>query len=70
MPLGIGYGKDKKLRRSTAKKKDYLKANEHRIARGDKNTPTYAQWASASKTERGLMKAGVGQKRLRRMRKK
>ena len=66
MPI---YGrKDKKLRRSITKKKAYLKANEHRIARGDKNTPTYAQWTSASKTERGLMKAGVGQKRLRRMR--
>ncbi len=68
MPI---YGrKDKKLRRSTAKKKAYLKANEHRITRGDKNTPTYAQWSSASKTEKGLMVAGVGQKKLRRMRSK
>ena len=68
MPI---YGrKDKKLRRSIAKKKDYLKANEHHIAKGDRNTPTYAQWTSASKTEKGLMKAGVSQKKLRRMRRK
>ncbi len=65
MPI---YGrKDKKLRRSTAKKKDYLKANKSRIDRGDKNTPTYAQWVSASDAEKGLMKAGVSRKRLRRM---
>ncbi len=68
MPI---YGrKDKKLRRSVTKKKDYLKTYAPRIAKGDKNTPTYAQWASASKTEKGLMVAGVGQKKLRRMRSK
>lgn len=62
------YGrKDKNLRRETAKKKDYLKANKSKIARGDKNTPTYAQWVSASETDKGLMRVGVGSKRLRRM---
>lgn len=67
MPI---YGrKDKKLRRATAKKQQYLKTYEPRIARGDKNTPTYAQWAGASETERGLMKAGVGQRQLRRLKK-
>ena len=65
MPI---YGrKEKKLRRATSKKQDYLKQYKSRIARGDKTTPSYAQWASASKTEKGLMAAGVGKKKLRRM---
>ena len=53
----------KKLRRSTAKKQQYLKTYEPRIKRGDKNTPTYAQWAGASETTRGLMRAGITTKK-------
>lgn len=67
MPKGIGYGKTKKLKRATSKKQRYLKTYESRIAKGDRSTPTYAQWAGAGETERGLMKAGVGQKGLRRL---
>ncbi len=43
----------KKLQRETKKKKDYLKANKSRIAEGDKNTPTYAQLISTSKSKFG-----------------
>ena len=59
--------KESRLRRATTKKQEYLKQYKSRIARGDKTTPTYAQWATASKTEKGLMAAGVGRKKLRRM---
>ena len=64
-PKGIGYGK--KLKRATANKQAYLKQYKARIAKRDPSTPTYAQWAAASKTTKQLMAAGVGQKRLRRM---
>ena len=65
------YGrKEKKLRRSIAKKQDYQKKFGARIARGDKSTPTYYQWSKASGTEKGLMAAGVGQKKLRRLKAK
>jgi len=68
MPI---YGrKDTKLRRSTAKKQEYLDANEARIKRGDRNTPTYAQWAGASGTERGLMQAGITRKKVASLKRK
>lgn len=57
----------KKLKRDVKKKQAYLKTYEPRIAKGDRSTPTYAQWLKASSTERGLMKAGVGQRRLKRL---
>lgn len=53
----------RKLKRATSKKQQYLKTYESRIARGDKSTPTYAQWAVAGGTERGLMKAGIDWKK-------
>lgn len=62
MPI---YGrKDKKLRRATAKKREYLKANKHRIERGDRGTPTMAQWESSSATEKGLMASGLSHKKV------
>ena len=62
--------KTKKLKRATAKKQTYLKTYEARIKRGDRNTPTYAQWLTASPTERGMMQAGVGQAKIKRLKRK
>jgi len=58
--------KTRRLRRATTKKQNYLDAFGSRIKKKDKTTPTYAQWAAASPSEQGLMKAGVSGKRLRR----
>ena len=62
--------KTRKLMRLVSKKQRYLKTYGSRIAKGDKSVPTYAQWAVASETERGLMQAGVGQKQIRRLKKR
>lgn len=68
MPI---YGrKDKKLRRATAKKKEYLKANESRIKRGDRGTPTMAQWEASSTTEKGLMASGISHKKVSRLKRR
>lgn len=68
--MAIFGRKEKKLRRDISKKQEYQKKFGPRITRGDKSTPTYAQWAKAGATERGLMAAGVGAKKLRRMKRK
>ena len=57
--------KEKKLIKDATKKKKYLKTYKSRINRGDKSTPTYAQWASATTTEKGLMAAGINPKKFK-----
>ncbi len=58
---------DRKIAKDVASKQAYQKQFGSRIKRRDRTTPTYAQWVTASGTEKGLMAAGVGQKKLRRM---
>jgi len=43
-------------------KKAYLKRYDKQIKAGNKNTPTYYEYANASETERGLMSAGINKK--------
>ena len=62
--------KSRRLKRSTAKKKEYLKTYEARINRGSRNAPTYAQWESATATERGLMAGGMSQKDIKKLKRK
>lgn len=53
------YGrKEKKLRRSISKKQEYNKLFGGRIAKGDRETPSYAEWLKASATKKAWMKAG------------
>jgi len=40
-------------------KLDYLKSFANRIKRGDKNTPTLAQYSKMSGAQKSLAKAGV-----------
>jgi len=51
--------KTKKLRRKVKKRQEYLKTFESRINKGDRTTPSYAQWSKASSYEKGQMAAGV-----------
>ncbi len=59
--------KERKLRRDISKKQEYQKNFGARIAKGDRNTPTYAEWTKASPTKKTWMKAGQSRAKLRRM---
>jgi len=59
--------KERRLRRDISKKQEYQKKFGGRIKKGDRDTPTYAQWATASGTKRAYMQAGLSRKKLRRM---
>lgn len=50
--------KERKLRRSISKKQEYNKLFGGRIKRGDRNTPSYAEWTKAGGTKRAWMQAG------------
>ncbi len=59
--------KERRLRRDISKKQEYHKKFGGRIARGDRDAPTYAEWTKASGTKKAFMQAGLGRKKLRRM---
>ena len=59
--------KTRKLKRDIKKKEEYQKKFGARIAKGDRNTPSYAEWSTASGTKKAYMQAGLSRKKLRRM---
>ena len=59
--------KERRLRRDISKKQDYNKKFGARIKRGDRETPSYAEWTKASPMKRVWMQAGQTRKKLRRM---
>lgn len=59
--------KERRLRRDVAKKQEYHKKFGARIKKGDRETPSYAEWTKAGATKRAYMQAGLSRKKLRRM---
>lgn len=59
--------KERRLKRSISKKQEYQKKFGARIKRGDRNTPSYAEWLKASGTKKAFMIAGQSRAKLRRM---
>ena len=54
------YGrKEKKLRRDITKKQEYQKKFGARIKKGDRDTPSYAEWSKADLVRRAKMRAGM-----------
>ena len=58
--------KERRLKRSTAKKQEYDKLFGKRIAKGDSNTPSYAEWAKAGGMKRAWMQAGQSRAKWKR----
>ena len=50
--------KERRLKRSNTKKQAYDKLFGGRIKRGDRETPSYAEWTKASSTKKAWMQAG------------
>ena len=49
---------ERKLKRSISKKQEYAKLFGGRIKKGDRETPSYAEWIKASPTKKAWMQAG------------
>ena len=58
--------KERRLKRSDAKKQEYNKLFGRRIAKGDRNTPSYAEWTKAGGTKRAWMQAGQSRAKWKR----
>ena len=55
--------KERRLRRDISKKQEYQKKFGARIAKGDRDTPSYAEWTTAGMVRKASMEAGMDRKK-------